>query len=161
MGQMLGYIYAVFLIMSNFGKKSSQILLLQTISFLFKSFHYYLLGGVSGFLSSFVSMIRNLLFYKIKSNFLWTIIFIIIYFIIGFITYKNVYTLLPLLATTIYTIIINYDNPCYLRMGMFVTSITWLIYNFYIVSYSGIIIQIVMLIMNAIAIFKLDKKRLF
>jgi len=160
-GQTLGFIYALFLIVSNFKKKSSQILLFQTFSFFFKSIHYYLLEGFSGFLSSFISMIRNLLFFKIKSNFLWTIIFIIIYFIIGFITYKNIYTLLPILATIIYTIIINYNKPSYLRLGMLVTSGTWLIYNFYIVSYSGIIIQFVMLITNIIAIIKLDKKCLF
>ena len=158
MGQILGFVYAIFLILSSFGKTTKQILFLQTISFLFKTLHYYLLGGISGFLTSLISMIRNIIFYKIKTNKLWTIFFIIIYIIIGIITLKSFYTLLPVLATITYTLIINYNNPKYLRYGMFITSLTWLIYNIYIISYSGIIIQIIMLISNVIAIIKLDKK---
>ena len=104
-------------------------------------------------------MIRNLIFYKIKESKLWTTLFILIYLIIGIITLKDIYTLLPVLATITYTIVINYNNPKYLRYGIFITSLTWLIYNIYIISYSGIIIQIVMIISNIIAIIKLDKKR--
>lgn len=158
MAQILGFIYALFLIISNFRKTAKQILLFQTISFFFKTLHYYLLGGISGFLTSFISMIRNIIFYKIKESKIWTIFFIIIYIIIGILTLKSFYTLLPVIATITYTLIINYDNPKYLRYGMFLTSLTWLIYNIYIISYSGIIIQLIMLISNIIAIIKLDKK---
>jgi len=159
MAQILGFIYALFLILSNFGKTTKQILLMQTISFFFKTIHYYLLDGISGFLTSLISMMRNLIFYKIKSNKLWTTLFILIYITIGILTFKNIITLLPVFATIIYTLIINYNNPKYLRYGMSITSISWLIYNFYIISYSGIIIQIIMLISNITAIISLDKKQ--
>jgi len=159
MAQTLGFIYALFLILSIFGKSTKQILLLQTISFFFKTIHYYLLGGISGFLTSLISMIRNLIFYKIKESRIWTILFIVIYIIIGIVTLKHIYTLLPVIATITYTLIINYNNPKYLRYGIFLTSLTWLIYNIYINSYSGIIIQTIMIISNIIAIIKLDKKQ--
>lgn len=158
MGQFLGFIYAIFLILSNFGKTTKQILFLQTISFFFKTLHYYLLGGISGFLTSLISMIRNIIFYKIKESKIWTTSFIIIYLIIGFLTLNSLFSLLPVFATITYTLIINYDKPNYLRYGMIITSISWLAYNIYIISYSGIIIQIIMLISNIIAIIKLDKK---
>ncbi len=159
MAQILGFIYMVFLMMSNFGKNTKQILFMQTISFFFKTIHYYLLGGISGFLTSLISMIRNLIFYKIKQSKIWVVVFIIIYLIIGIITLKSIYTLLPVLATITYTLIINYDNPKYLRYGMIITSISWLIYNIYIISCSGIILQSATLITNIIAIIKLDKKK--
>ncbi len=159
MGQLLGFIYALFLILSNFGKTTKQILLLQTISFFFKTFHYYLLGGISGFLTSLISMVRNIIFYKIKENKLLTILFIIIYIVIAITTFKNIYTLLPALATITYTFIINKNNSKYLRYGMLLTSLTWLIYNIYIISYSGVIIQVIMLISTITAITKLDKKK--
>lgn len=158
MAQFLGFIYALFLILSNFRKTSKQILLFQTISFFFKALHYYLLGGMSGFLTSLISMIRNIIFYKIKESKIWTFLFIIIFLIIAILTYNNPYTLLPVFATIIYTLIINYDNPTYLRYGMFITSTSWLIYNIYIFSYSGMLIQTIMIISNIIAIIKLDKK---
>ena len=158
MAQILGFIYALFLMLSNFGKTTKQILLLQTVSFFFKGIHYYLLGGISGFLTSIVSMIRNIIFTKIKSNKMWTIIFILIYLVIGFLTYTTFGTLLPIIATIFYTIIVNKNNPSYLRWGMFITSVIWLLYNIYIISYGGIITQVVILVSNIIAIIKLDKK---
>lgn len=159
MGQILGFIYALFLILSIFGKSTKQILLLQTISFSFKAIHYYLLGGISGFLTSLISMIRNIIFYKIKENKIWTSFFIIMYLVIGIITFKSIFTFLPVLATITYTIIINYNNPKYLRYGTLITNLTWLLYNAYIISYSGIIVQIIMIILGIIAIIKLDKKQ--
>lgn len=159
MAQSLGFIYALFLFFSILGKSTKQILLMQTISFLFKSVHYYLLGGISGFVTSFISMLRNLIFYRVKENYIFTIIFILIYIVIGIATYNSFYSLLPVIATIVYTLIINYDNPKYLRLGMLFTSITWLIYNIYIISYSGIIIQIIMIVTNIFAILKLDKKK--
>lgn len=159
MAQLLGFIYMIFLMMSNFGKNTKQILSMQTISFFFKTLHYYLLGGISGFLTSLISMIRNIIFYKIKTNKIWTIVFIIIYLIIGILTFKTIYTLLPVFATITYTLIINYGNPKYLRYGMIITSISWLIYNIYIISYSGIILQALTLLTSIIAIIKLDKKK--
>lgn len=159
MGQILGFIYAFFLFLSIFGKTSRKILIMQTFSFFFKGLHYLLLGGLSGFLTSFVSMIRNLIFYKLKSNRYWTILFVIIFLLIGIFTYDTFFSLMPVIATIIYTLIINYNNPTYLRYGMLLTSLTWLIYNIYVVSYSGIMIQIILLISNVIAIIKLDKKK--
>ena len=159
MAQGLGFIYALFLMLSNFGKTTKQILLLQTISFFFKSVHYYLLGGISGFLTSIISMLRNLIFTKIKSNKTWTIVFILIYLIIGFMTYTTLGSILPIIATIFYTIIVNKNNPSYLRWGMLITSIIWLLYNIYIISYSGIITQVIILFSNVIAIIKLDKKK--
>lgn len=158
MAQFLGLIYAIFLILSNYGKTTKQILYLQTISFLFKAIHYYLLGGISGFLTSLISMIRNIIIYKTKNKTL-TIIFIIIYIIIGIITLKSIFTILPVIATITYTIIITKNNPKYLRYGTLITSITWLIYNIYIMSYSTIVLQTIMIISNIIAIIKLDKKQ--
>ena len=159
MAQFLGLIYALFLLFSLFGKNTKQILFMQTISFFFKSIHYYLLGGLSGFITSFISMLRNLIFYKIKESYIISIFFIAIYILIGILTFNNIYSILPVIATIAYTLIINYDNPKYLRLGMFFTSVTWLIYNIYVNSYSGIIIQIIMIITNIIAIIKLDKNK--
>lgn len=158
MAQMLGFIYAFFLLLSSWGRYKNQILILQTLAFFFKGLHYYLLGGLSGFLTSLISMLRNLLFTKLKSHYLWTIFFITLYVIIGIFTYQNFGSILPVLATIIYTIIINKNKASLLRWGLFVTSFIWLIYNVYILSYSGIITQIIILISNIIAIIKLDKK---
>ena len=158
MGQILGFIYALFLIISSFGRVANKILIIQTFAFFFKAMHYYLLGGMSGFITSIISLIRNLVFTKIKASKIWTIIFIILFILSGIYYYQGFFCLLPVIATIIYTIIINYDNPKYLRWGMFFTSVAWLIYNIYIISYAGTLIQTAVLMTNILAIIKLDKK---
>ncbi len=155
MGQILGFIYALFLILSNFGEKRTKILVLQTISFLFKAMHYLLLGGLSGFVTSIISSIRNIVFCKYKSKIL-TIIFIIIYIIVTIFTYNKIYSIIPAFATVFYTIIINKGTYC-IKLGIFITAFSWLVYNICIFSISGIIIQIVIIIVNIISI-TLDKK---
>jgi len=155
MAQILGFIYALFLLLGNFGKTRGQILLLQTISFFFKALHYLFLSGFSGFLVSLVSMIRNIIFFKLKITFVWTIIFVLIYLLMGIYSYENIFSTLPVLATIIYTLAVNKNNLLYLRIGLIITSIVWLTYNIYIVSYSGIIIQIITLISNVFLVKKL------
>lgn len=158
MGQLLGFFYALFLILSSWGKNIKQILIMQTISFIFKGFHYYLLGGLSGFLTSMISAIRNLIFYKVKQNNTISLIFIIVYLIIGYLTFQNIFSLIPVLATIFYTVVVNENNKTYLRISLLITSFLWLIYNVYLMSYSGIIIQIINLFSSTLAITKLDKK---
>ena len=159
MGQLLGFFYALFLILSSWGKSVKQILVMQTISFIFKGFHYYLLGGLSGFLTSIISAIRNLIFYKLKKSTVLSVIFILLYLIIGFVTYQDVFSLIPVLATIFYTIIINKNKENYLRWGLLITSFLWLIYNIYLLSYSGIIVQIINLFSCVLAMIKLDKRK--
>lgn len=159
MGQLLGFFYALFLILSSWGKSVKQILVMQTISFIFKGFHYYLLGGLSGFLTSIISAIRNLIFYKLKKSTVLSVIFILLYLIIGFATYQDVFSLIPVLATIFYTIIINKNKENYLRLGLLITSFLWLIYNIYLLSYSGIIVQIINLFSSVLAMIKLDKRK--
>lgn len=158
MGQLLGFVYAFFLLLSFFGKNAKSILLYQTISFFFKGLHYFLLGGASGFLISFVSGVRNLIFVKIKTNKYVTIMFIIIYIIIGIFTFNSFFSIFPVIATIIYTAVINFNRVLYLKLGMLITSMAWLIYNIYIISYSGIIVQVILIISNIIALL-LDKKK--
>ena len=159
MGQVLGYFYALFLILSSWGKNKKQILILQTLSFIFKGFHYFLLGGMSGFLTSIISAFRNLIFYKLKNGKIISLAFILIYLIIGYFTCQNIFSLIPVIANIFYTAIINKNQESYLRFGLIITSILWLIYNFYLSSYSGIIIQIINLLSNVLALLKLDKKK--
>ena len=159
MAQILGFFYTLFLMIGNFKKTSKQILIFQTISFFFKGIHYLLLGGLSGFYSSVISMARNILFFKFKKSFYLMVLFIIIYFVMGIFSYKDFYSIIPSMASVFYTVIVNTNKPRYLRSGMVINSLLWLIYNIYIVSLAGIITQIVLIISTLISIIKLDKNK--
>ena len=158
MGQLMGFIYMFFLIFSYFQKYASKLLLYQSLAFLFKGFHYFLIGGLSGALTSFVSFIRNLLFTKVKSKFL-IIFFIILYLLIGYFTFTDIFSVFPVGATIFYSFFVYIKNPKYLRLSSLFTSFIWLIYNIYLVSYAGILTQLILIISSFLAIIKLDKKK--
>ena len=159
MAQLLGFFYALFLMIGNFKKTSGQILIFQMISFFFKAVHYLLLGGLSGFYSSVISMMRNLIFFKVKKNLYLMVIFLILYFVMGIFTYKDIGSIIPSLASIFYTIVINTSDPGLLRKGMVVNCLLWFFYNIYIVSIAGIFIQIIMICSTIMAILKLDKNK--
>lgn len=158
MAQLLGFIYAVFLFFSSFSKIKVKILIYQTISFLFKGIHYLLLGGISGFLTSLVSMVRNIIFIRINCSKLYTLIFTFLYVIIGFYFWTDFWSWLPCVATIFYTFIININNVRFLKLGLIFVALIWLIYNVYLFSYSGIMVQIIVVFTNLFSFFKLDKK---
>ncbi|MBQ9011951.1 MAG: excinuclease ABC subunit UvrC [Bacilli bacterium] len=158
MAHALGFVYTLFLILANFRKKFSQILIFQTISFFFKGLHYLLLGGLSGFWSSNISMVRNLIFSKTKNNKFFLFLFIFVYVVFGILSYNDFCSILPLFASVFYTVIISFKKPKYLRSGMIINCLLWLIYNIYILSIAGIITQFLVIVMTFISIIKLDKR---
>ncbi len=158
MGQLMGFIYMFFLIFSYFQKYASKLLLYQSLAFLFKGIHYFLIGGLSGSLTSIVSFIRNLLFTKVKSKVL-IIFFIILYLIIGITCFTDIFSTLPVIATILYSFFVYIKNPKYLRLSSLFTSFIWLIYNIYLISYGGVLTQIILIISNISAMIKLDKKK--
>ena len=157
MGQLMGFVYMFFLIFSYFQKYAKGLLLYQSLAFLFKGIHYFLIGGLSGAVTSIISCLRNLVFTKVKSKVLM-ILFIILYIIIGYFTFTNLFSLLPVLATILYSFFVYIKNPKYLRISSLFTSFIWLTYNIYLFSYSGIITQVILIISNISAMIKLDKK---
>ena len=157
MGQFIGFFYMFCLIFSYFQKYASKLLFYQSLAFFFKSIHYFLLGGLSGALTSIISFIRNLFFTKGKSKFL-IVLFIIIYVVIGIITFTDLFSLLPVLATIFYSFFVYIKNPKYLRLSSLCTSFIWLSYNIYLFSYFCILTQLILIAANVLAMLKLDKK---
>ena len=158
MGQLIGFIYMFFLIYSYFQKTANKLLLYQSLAFLFKGIHYFLIGGMSGAITSVISFIRNLFFTKVSSKLLM-LFFIILYLIIGFITYNGFFSILPVAATIFYSFFVYIKNLKYLRISNLFISFIWLSYNIYLLSYAGILVQLILIISSVFSIIYLDKKK--
>ena len=92
-------------------------------------------------------------FYKrINNNGVLTIIFIV-YLISGIITYKNIYSILPILAATIYLYFVWNGNELKVKKAAFYRYFLWLAYNICVFSIAGIASNIVSIISTFIAIY--------
>ena len=78
---------------------------------------------------------------------------------LGVITFDSPFSILPILAPSIYTIVIyNYDASV-IRYAIVVTAIIWLIYDIYVLSIVGIVADIIITVNGLIAIYRYRKKQ--
>lgn len=80
-------------------------------------------------------------------------IFIIGYIIAGILTYDGIFSLLPIITGTIYLLIVWNGDRLRVKKIAFLCSFLWFIYNIYVLSISGITLNVVEMVSLSIAIW--------
>lgn len=137
----------IFLIISTQEKNKNKILISQSLFYLFFFLQYILIGVYSASILCIVSLIRNIIYY-FKTNKLSYFIIILV-LIIGTITgiydinnYGLIIPFLPLIINLIYTYVLSKNNIKFIKKGFLICSIIWIIYNYFIGAYIGLICNI-------------------
>lgn len=156
LSQLFGIEALLLLLISYRKKNTNQILIFQTISALCYMIQYFLLGAFSGLLICSIEFIRDILYYKTnKDNFIY-LLTIPFYILIGVFTFKNVFNLLPILASIIDGYALT-KNKKIIVISSIVSYLIWLIYDFIYNSYSGMLTSIIVIISNiSILLFHKD-----
>ena len=143
-------------------KKKDKIFKGMCVANILEMLHYLLLGAWSGFATKVVALIRNIFIIEKEHNrklrkpiFLY--IFIGIYLVISVLTFKNVFSLLPISAAIIYMIFVWNGDELQVKKISFLCYFLWLAYNICILSVMGIISNIVALISTYIAYDNMKK----
>ncbi len=160
-------IFAIFSIIFNLiaaqRRKKIDLLKMDTLAALCSSLHYAFLGAWSGLVSKSITTIRNGLAvhqttYKHKNNKPLAIIFVLIYIIIGIFAFNSIFSILPILAPSIYTIVIYTSNIKKIRYALVISNLIWLIYDIHLLSIAGIIAETIIVINGIVAIYRYRKK---
>ena len=77
----------------------------------------------------------------------------IIYIVIAVLTYDNIYSILPITAAIVYMIFTWYGDELQVKKVAFICYFLWLLYDICILSYAGILSNMVLLISTGIAYF--------
>lgn len=117
--------------------------------------HYLCLGGIAGIIPNMVGIFRELVFINRKdkawaNKLVWPIVFIAINFGLGMTTFHSFYNILPIAASAFVTVSLWIDNPKLTKIITIPVCIAFMIYDFYVKSYIGMInesISIVSIIM--------------
>ena len=94
--------------------------------------HYYLLNGITGAICNLIglfALVAIYLFdkYKLHNKFLISIIFILMLLIINIVTFQNLYSIFPMIASTIVIISFLSNDENHIRIIGVISAICWLI----------------------------------
>lgn len=154
--QIFTIISYIFLATTYYVKSRRNVLILNCVVQCLFMVAYVLLGAWSGLAMSIVALIRNLFFIvdekkngqRDKINKKDIIILVVIYIICivsAIFTYEGVLSLLPVLSTIIYTFGVCQKNIKIYKLLGIPIEILWVVYNIYIKSLFGTILETVML----------------
>ncbi len=126
-------------------------------------FHFLFLGAWPGVANKAVTTVRNTIaFYeakKKKTSKIIPIIFVAFYIICGIISFRSIFSLFPILASSIYTIAIYTVNISKIRKYALLSSSLWLVYNISILSAVGMLSEVIFISNDLIAIYRYKKTK--
>ena len=159
----------IFLIITYQLKERKKILLFNMASLTCAGISYIFLSAYSGLAMAFVAILRNIIFLldekkngmnnKItKKDVLILMILYVISIVFAIFTYDGFFSLMSVFATMLYTYSVwQKSTKVYKWLGSPV-SIIWIIYNIYIKSIFGIILESVLMIAAIIGLIREYKK---
>lgn len=162
-GQIIGFIAMAIIVISYQQKSHKNILSFQMVSGLLFTVHYILLGAYTGAIMNLLGAFRSLVYAnrgkKWASAIIWPIIFSIGFLISGILTWKDIYSIFPMIAMLMSSVVLWIEKPKINRAFSIPTSTCWLIYNIKEMSIPGIVTEIFVLSSIIIGIVRLDIKR--
>lgn len=162
LAQICGLIALALTVISVQFKTKEKIVMCMVIANVVVAIQYFLLNAVTGAVISIINAIRCIIFYyykkkDMKPSIIVLIVFEAIAIISGIFTWQNIWSLIPIIVTVIYTYGLWQDNVTVIRITAGVVGFGWAVYNVIVMAYVGAIQEISQLISSVIAIVK-DKK---
>lgn len=111
-------------------KNKNKILAAQCVQFTLMGVSHYLLGGMGGVWATVVSILRNLAFFKFKVTVPLKILFVALSVVLslGTVTFNPI-TWLPILATSLFTWVIDSEDIIKFKNVMILTVCMWFVYD--------------------------------
>ena len=118
------------------------------------------LGGVTGAITNFINLIRNVLYYKNRFGIKEKIVISLVLIILSLVT-NNLFIigLLPLVSGLLYIWFIDVKDMIKFKILIIVTTLLWLIYDLTIKSYTSSIFYIATIIASIVSIIQININR--
>lgn len=158
--QMIGGFGILASIISFQCKKHNSILFFRTLNEFIFAIQYFLLDAYTGMIMNLIGCVRNIIFTKQitqnKKTTITTIIFGVMFFIFGLSFWQGPKSILIIIAKILSTLAYGNKNTSIVRGIIFVTSTSWLIYNYCVFSVAGVICEAFTLVSLIIGVIRLD-----
>lgn len=160
LAQIAGTIASILAITASQMKTKKHFLLIYIFSYAFFILDFVLLKAYSGIINNVILFILTIISNKYNNKKIpkYLIIIFFIFIIIGnIISYQNIYSLLPFLASIFYVIALITKNMKIVRQTTIVQKLSWTLYDFIVKSYSTFVMDIISIVSIFIAIIRYDK----
>ncbi|HIT12192.1 MAG TPA: YgjV family protein [Candidatus Pelethosoma merdigallinarum] len=146
------------LLLSFWQKKRIQILFFQTLDSVFDIIQYFLLGAYTGSCISLLGALRAYTFSKTNHKF-FLYLFLVLYTLASILTFDGMISIIPLLAALLYTLVTWNKKEKYIRMFSILVFSLWFLYDILVQAYVSSCTDLVLIISNSLALYKLDIKK--
>lgn len=126
-------------------KSNKALLLLQALADFLFGIQFVLLKGYTGCINMVLIVIRNVFItyrdkYEIMKLKIWKYVFISLFVIVSILTWEGIRSILPIIACVFVTYA-YFDNNArkYRTYNLFIACPCWLIYDFFVKSYAGML----------------------
>lgn len=134
--EILGIIIFVFEILIILAKKKKKVIFYNYVNNILTGIQYYLVHAYTGFLSIFVTFIRNYVFEyyynkKKKTPIIWLLLILLFLIAVQISSYNGIVSFIPLLTVSLYTYSIWQDDMRvfkYLHVPIYFLSIIYYLY---------------------------------
>lgn len=131
------------------------VLVLNIVACIFSATGFFFLKAYVGCVMSLIAVVRNILFANKKLNKVDSLIItILLIVLLSLYTYQNLFSLLPIMATILYSLSVWQDNSKLYKIFGIPIEICWLSYHIYVKSLFGIILETFLFISVIIGVIR-------
>lgn len=159
--QLVGLLASAFVILGYSSKHDVKLKIIVCVGAALFAVHFFMIGALTAMMMNAVNFLRIGLSIKFHGSKILFTVFIVIYLVVGVLTYKTWIDLLPLLSSLTGTVMMFFLSGIKLRILGMVGSSSWLIHNIIVGSMGGIMTELFVMTMQLTGIYRLtmDKRR--
>ncbi len=163
LAQICGLIALVLTVVSVQFKTKEKIVMCFVFANLVVTIQFFLLNAITGAIISIINTIRCIVFYYYKKkdkkpSLMILLIFEIVAVISGIISWQNIWSIIPIIVTVIYTYGLWQDDVKVIRITTAVVGLGWAIYNGIVMAYVGAIQEFSQFVSATIALVRNKEK---
>lgn len=159
LAQICGFIVLILTVISVQFKTKEKIVMCFVFANIVATMQYFLLNATTGAVVSIINTIRCIIFYYYKKkekkpSFMILLVFEVVAVVSGIISWQNIWSMIPIIVTVIYTYGLWQDNVKVIRLTTAIVGLGWAIYNVIVMAYIGAIQEISQFVSAVIALMK-------
>ncbi len=159
--QIIGFVAMTLIVLSFQQKSRKGILIMQLVAEIFWVLHFGLIGAYTGMALNMLGVVRCYV-YANRETKKWAnseaipYIFFALSIVVGILSWKNMYSLLPMAAVCITSFVLWSNKAHIIRYFSYPGCICWLIFNMVSGSYAGIATEVFNLSSITVGIIRFD-----
>lgn len=160
LGNIAAFIGCILMVGIGLIKKKEHILTAQCFQFAFMGLGNLALGATAGVISNAVSIVRNLVFARVKNTTMLKVVFIAVQAVLTLLAGGTaLIEWLPVTAVVVYTWCLDIKSDVGFKLVILGTQVLWTVYDLHYRNYVAFTFDILTMISTVIGIFRIKQEK--